>query len=173
MSQPYLAEIRMFGFDFPPVGYAFCDGQILPINQFQSLYSLLGTTYGGDGRTTFALPDLRGRAPTHKGNSNTQGSSNRVLGQKAGTEAHPLAIAEMPPHRHAVRGKNAADEAEPADDRVMGKGEVNVYRSPGTNVAMRPGIASSTGGGQGHNNMQPYITINFSIALTGLFPPSN
>jgi microcystin-dependent protein len=172
MSEPYLAEIRIFSFDFAPRGYAFCDGQILPINQNQSLYSLLGTTYGGDGRTSFALPDLRGRTPIHVGNSSTQGSTSHTLGQKGGEENAPLTVAQMPAHRHTVRGRAAADNAE-AEDEVLGQGEANIYRSPGTNVAMRAGIVANSGSGQGHPNMQPFLAIRFAIAIRGIFPPRN
>lgn len=169
MATPFLAEIRMFSFTFPPPGFADCDGQIVPINQNQALFSLLGTTYGGDGETTFALPDLRGRTPIHAGNSETQGSTSHALGQRAGEELAPLTVAQMPPHRHTVRGKAAA-EADEAEDRVLGEGEVNLYASPGTNVAMRAGIVTNSGGGAGHPNMQPFLVIRFAIAISGIFP---
>lgn len=175
MAEPFLAEIRIVAFGFPPMGYAQCDGGILPINQNQSLFSLLGTSYGGDGQTSFALPDLRGRTPIHAGDSETPGSIDHPLGQRAGTETHVLTEAEMPPHKHAVWGKDGADETEPGDDRVMGRGEVNVYRTPGTSVAMGTGVLGdvvSPALGQGHDNMQPYLALNFLIAIQGTFPPA-
>ena len=166
MSEPFLAEIKMVGFNFPPRGWAGCDGQILPINQNQALYSLLGTTYGGDGRTTFALPDLRGRVPRHVDSSNN-------LGSKTGEETHSLTPAEIPPHSHGRQASaGAANLTSPADalHAVTGGGRrpVTPYTA-GTNLTnMQP--TASAGGGQGHDNMQPFTTLNFVIALQGLFP---
>ena len=162
MSEPFLAEIRIVGFDFAPRGWAQCDGQILPINQNQSLYSLLGTTYGGDGRTSFALPDLRSRVPIHVGNGHAQG-------QKSGAETHALSAQEMPSHRHVVNGtSDGASEARPGGE-LPALTEVNTYAVGGTPVAMNISTTNA-GGGQGHNNMQPYLAVNFCIALQGLFP---
>lgn len=169
MSEPFLAEVRMVGFNFAPRGWAFCDGQILPINQNQSLYSLLGTTYGGDGRTSFALPDLRGRTPIHVGSSN--GTSHQ-LGQKSGEETHTLSVAEMPQHRHEVQASSANADAPIPGGNVLAAAN-NVYHD-GTNLTgLRSGAIAATGGGQAHENMQPYLALNFCIALRGLFPSRN
>lgn len=175
MSEPFLAEIRIVGFNFAPRGWAFCDGQILPINQNQSLYSLLGTTYGGDGRTSFALPDLRGRSPIHVGRAD--GGAYRTLGQKSGEETHTLSSAEMPTHTHAFQGTGqAATTASPGSNRTLAQTAATdpVY-ADGRNdpVVMGAGALLNVGGGQAHENMQPYIALNFCIALQGLFPSRN
>ena len=169
MSEPFLAEIKMVGFNFAPRQFAFCDGQILPINQNQSLFSLLGSTYGGDGRTSFALPDLRGRAPMHVGSGNS-------LGRKDGQENHVLTAAEMPPHSHAQQGTtNAANATDPSGDLLAttagGRRAVTPYVAANNLVAMKN--TQNTGASQGHNNMQPYLAIGFVIALQGLFPSRN
>lgn len=169
MSEPFLAEVRLMGFNFAPRGWAFCDGQILPINQNQSLYSLLGTTYGGDGRTSFALPDLRGRVPIHVGSSN--GSDHR-LGQKSGEETHTLAGNEMPQHTHTPRASNNNGSTRNPVGNVLGRA-LNLYREPDNLTNIRSGSIASVGGGQAHENMQPYIAVNFCIALQGLFPSRN
>jgi len=164
MSEPFLAEIRIVGFNFAPRGWAFCDGQILPINQNQSLYSLLGTTYGGDGRTSFALPDLRGRVPLHVGSGYRQG-------QKGGSETETLSSARMPNHVHVLSGTNdAGTESTPSDARALARATTTAYADPAQLVAMKANSVSSVGGGQAHSNMQPYIAVNFCIALQGLFP---
>ncbi len=169
MSEPFLAEIRIVGFNFAPRGWALCDGQILPINQNQSLYSLLGTTYGGNGQTSFALPDLRGRTPIHTGNGYSEG-------QRFGEETHTLSSAEMPQHGHT--GRASAEEAtEPAvtaaGSEVLATAGAPVYHDAGNLTALGSGSVSSVGGGQAHENMQPFITLNFCIALQGLFPSRN
>ena len=169
MSEPFLAEIRIVGFNFAPRGWAFCDGQILPINQNQSLYSLLGTTYGGDGRTSFALPDLRGRTPIHEGSSN--GSSHQ-LGQKGGEEAHTLAVYEMPGHDHALQATSANGDSPIPANNLLGAYN-NGYRDGTDLTDMASGTVANVGGGQGHENMQPYLALNFCIALQGLFPSRN
>lgn len=171
MSEPFLAEVRMFGFNFPPRGWASCDGQILPINQNQSLYSLLGTTYGGDGRTTFGLPDLRGRSPVHPG-------LDIDLGEAGGAETHQLTEAEMPGHNHTIRvNRFQATQTEPSGNLLATKrrGAYSHYAaaSAGDAVNMRAGTISLTGGSTAHQNMQPYLAINYCIALTGLFPSRN
>lgn len=165
MSEPYLAEIRIMGFNFPPRSWALCDGQILPINQNQSLYSLLGTTYGGDGRTTFALPDLRGRVPIHEG-------SGHSLGQRSGEETHTLGVNEMPAHTHSARASSdAGDTPVPVNSQL---GAVNnLYRAADSLTPLLPGTIANTGGSQGHQNMQPYLTLSFCIALQGVFPSRN
>ncbi|MDY7092530.1 MAG: tail fiber protein [Acidobacteriota bacterium] len=173
MSEPFLAEVRMVGFNFAPRGWAFCDGQILPINQNQSLYSLLGTTYGGDGRTTFALPDLRGRVPIHVGRSN--GGQHHTEGQKSGEETHTLSANEMPQHRHVVQATSNIDQsAIPASTRVLADTAPNeLYTSPDALVNLHSGTITNVGGSQAHDNMQPYLAVNFCIALQGLFPSRN
>lgn len=171
MSEPFLAEVRIVGFNFAPRGWAFCDGQILPINQNQSLYSLLGTTYGGDGRTSFALPDMRGRTPMHVGRSN--GGEDHREGQKSGEETHTLSGAEMPQHDHVLRASANTGNAITAAGHVLSKSLSNVYEDPVSLVAMRAGTVANVGGGQAHDNMQPYLAVNFCIALQGLFPSRN
>lgn len=173
MSEPFLAEIRMVGFNFAPRGWAFCDGQILPINQNQSLYSLLGAIYGGDGQTSFALPDLRGRAPIHKGRNN--GGTDHLLAQKSGEETHTLSLAETPQHNHAVTASSVNADQNAPTGTLLG-GALNLYAPDNQALPLQP-IAQATlanaGGGQAHENMQPYIALNFCIALQGLFPSRN
>ena len=168
MSEPFLAEIRMMGFNFAPRGWALCDGQILPINQNQSLYSLLGTIYGGDGRTSFALPDLRGRTPIHVGQDL---GSTFSEGQKGGQETHTLSAAEMPQHNHTVN-TSAADGNSPIPIDNSLAGYNNGFNS-GSNSVNLTNEVTNAGGGQGHNNMQPTLVVNFCIAIQGLFPPRN
>lgn len=166
MSEPFLAEIRLVGFNFAPRGWAFCDGQILPINQNQSLYSLLGTTYGGDGRTSFALPDLRGRTPIHRDDGHS-------LGQKSGAETVTLTAAEIAAHTHTVKASTGVANQAVATGRILGSADI--YRDPeaANMTALRSGTVTNAGGGQAHNNMQPYLAVNFCIALRGLFPSRN
>ena len=184
MSEPFLAEIRIVGFNFAPRGWAFCDGQLLPINQNQSLYSLLGTTYGGDGRVTFGLPDLRGRVPIHMGNSNTPGSTFHSLGQRSGEENHTLSENELPAHSHSLpaSGDSATSGSltNPPNANNVLAGQPRrtppFYTTPGSNsVNMRTGSIGASGGGspQAHENMQPFLTIRYVIALQGLFPSRN
>ncbi len=163
MSEPFLAEIRIVGFNFAPRGWAFCDGQILPINQNQSLYSLLGTTYGGDGRTSFALPDMRGRTPIHTSAAHSQG-------KKAGAETHTLTVNEMATHGHDLiaSGDNGVSPI-PLNNGLAAA--TNVYApATGTSTPLQPATLTSTGGGQAHDNTQPFLALNFCIALQGLFP---
>lgn len=172
MSEPFLAEVRMVGFDFPPRGWAFCDGQILPINQNQSLYSLLGTTYGGDGRTSFALPDLRGRTPIHVGQGDN--GQHHQLGEKSGEETHTLSVNEIPRHEHAWKASSSDGNSSTAAGHMLAREAGGLYRqSPSNLVDMMPATLSSTGGSQPHENMQPYLAVNFCIALQGLFPSRN
>ena len=166
MSEPFLAEIKIVGFNFPPRGWALCDGQILPINQNQSLYSLLGTTYGGDGRTSFALPDLRGRTPIHSDSSHREG-------EKSGEEVHVLSIAETPTHNHVMRGTSDAASTRTPAGNVPATTSEQIYRSLGTPTNMGSGTTSNTGGSQGHDNMMPFLALNFVIALQGIFPSRN
>ena len=151
-----------------------CDGQILPINQYQSLFSLLGTTYGGDGRTSFALPDLRGRMVLHQGNSGTIGSTNHTLGQKSGEENHYLQTSEMPQHKHTANAStDTADDTDP-DGSVWASQDCNdLYSSGDGDVNMHSSAIANNGGGQGHDNMPPYTTLNYCIAIQGLFPSRN
>jgi microcystin-dependent protein len=158
----------MFSFNFPPRGWADCDGQLLPINQNQSLYSLLGTTYGGDGRTTFGLPDLRGRAPMHEGDGHDQG-------QKSGAEGVALSVSQIPQHTHALRASGDSATSSAAAGNVYARSGARVYKNEpvGTLVSMRAGAIADAGSNQAHNNMQPFLTIRFCIALQGLFPSRN
>jgi len=173
VSEPFLAEVRIVGFNFAPRGWAFCDGQILPISQNQSLYSLLGTTYGGDGRTSFALPDLRGRTPIHVGRSN--GGDDHREGQKGGEETHTLSAAEMPNHDHVARATSANATENNPQGNVLGQA-LNLYVPANVNPTLQPlasATVTNTGGGQAHDNMQPYLALNYCIALQGLFPSRN
>ena len=170
MSEPFLAEIRIVGFNFAPRNWAFCDGQILPINQNQSLYSLLGTTYGGDGRTSFALPDLRGRTPIHVGASN---GTSHPEGQKGGEESHTLSANEMPQHDHTLQASSNTGTSPVPALRLLGRMANQAYHEPTNLAAMHPQTVANVGGGQGHETMQPWLALNFCIALQGLFPSRN
>jgi len=171
MSEPFLAEIRMVGFNFPPRGWALCDGQILPINQNQSLYSLLGTTYGGDGRTSFALPDLRGRTPLHTGSS---GGASHALGSRSGEETHTLAVTEIPQHTHQLRASASdGDDINPAG-HLLAREVGGLYAAGASALTpVQNGTVANAGGSQAHENMQPFLVLNFCIALQGLFPSRN
>lgn len=173
MSDPFVAEIRIFPFNFPPKGWAFCDGQLLPISQNTALFSLLGTVYGGDGKSTFALPDLQGSAPMQPGQG--QGLSLRDLGEMSGVESITLLVSEIPVHTHQMRF-HEVDLAElpvGANNRVLANSaNQNAYQSNASAnlVTMAPQALPPAGGGLPHNNMQPYLTLNFCIALQGVFP---
>ncbi len=171
MSEPFLAEIKIVGFNFAPRGWAFCDGQILPINQNQSLYSLLGTNYGGDGRTSFALPDMRGRIPIHVGTSN--GTDHRQ-GHRSGEETHALSVAEMPNHRHTIRATSDNANSNKPSGKNFARSAVALYAglTAGREAPMRSDHLTSVGG-QSHENMQPWLAVNFCIALRGIFPSRN
>ena len=173
MSEPFLAEIRMFGFNFAPRGWAFCDGQILPINQNQSLFALLGATYGGDGRTSFALPDLRSRVPIHVGA--IPNGDNHSLGSKSGEEGHELTGPETPAHNHSLNPtSDDGDSPVPADSHLaaFNNGYVADTVDPSSLIPLRNDSVTDAGG-QSHNNMQPSLAVQFSIALQGLFPSRN
>jgi microcystin-dependent protein len=166
MAEPFLSEIRLMSFVFAPKGWALCNGQLLPINQNQALFSLLGTTFGGDGRVNFALPDLRGRTPIHVGSGHT-------LGERGGEQAHTLSVAEMPTHFH---GLNASTTDSGGSDNPTGNflgSASNLYHTPASLTPMNPGTIINTGGSQAHQNMQPFLTLNFCIALQGIFPSPN
>jgi microcystin-dependent protein len=174
MSDQFVAEIRIFPFNFAPKGWAFCDGQLLPISQNTALFSLLGTFYGGDGKSTFALPDLQGSAPMQQGQG--QGLSQRVLGELGGEQFVTLLQSEMPVHTHTAQGATAvASVLTPVGNAwasgQKGFGSFYVPSAPATNVQMSPLGTSITGGSQPHNNMMPFLTLNFCIALQGVFPP--
>jgi microcystin-dependent protein len=173
MSEPFLGEIRLFGFNFPPRGWAKCDGQILPISQNQALFSILGTTYGGDGRTTLALPELRGRTPLHVGNSTTSGSVNHNLGNRSGEEAHSLTTDEMPGHDHSVAANTSAATSDEPQGNLPARSGFDAYRSPSSLGTFASETVANTGGGTSHENMQPWLAVNFCIALQGLFPSRN
>ena len=180
MSEPFLSEIKVVSFNFPPKGWALCNGQLLPINQNQALFALLGTTYGGNGQTNFALPNLRGRLPIHFGGAHD-------LGEAAGSTSVTINIQQLPTHIHQLSGRPDIVDADfgPQDptgkvyagaqvslqggNKVAGK----IYANPGSLVALAPNAVSSVGGSQPHNNMMPYLTLNFIIALQGIFPSQN
>ena len=165
MAEPFLSEIRLFSFNFPPKGWAFCNGQLLPINQNQALFALLGTTYGGNGQTTFALPDLRGRCAMHEGDGH-------ILGEKAGTETVTLTQQQMPQHLHFMQAANKdGDLAVPGGNLLANFN--NGYRGASNLVPLLAGTIGNVGGSQAHTNMCPYIVINFCIALQGIFPSQN
>jgi microcystin-dependent protein len=170
MSEPFLAEIRIFAGNFAPRGWAFCNGQLLPIAQNTALFSLIGTTYGGDGRTTTALPNLQGRAPMHPGRG--PGLTARRLGQKGGTETVTLTEAQMPNHTHSLQARGGpANDSAPQDSYLARGVGFNAYHNTaGSMVDMHPQALQNAGGGQLHNNMQPFLTLNFIIALVGLYP---
>lgn len=166
MAEPFLSEIRIFSFSFAPKGWALCNGQLLPINQNQALFSLLGTTFGGDGRVNFALPDLRARTPIHVGSGHT-------LGERGGEQAHTLSIAEVPAHTHVLNGTSNTAVNTPSNTTVLGKSAPQAaYGAPANLTAMDVSIAN-TGGSQAHLNMQPFLTLSFCIALQGIFPSPN
>ena len=165
MAEPFLSEIRIFSFGFAPKGWALCNGQLLPINQNQALFSLLGTTYGGDGRVNFGLPNLQGRVPIHEGSGHT-------LGERGGEQGHTLTISELPTHTHVANAVNAAATASnPNNTRLLSNSiQAALYAPAGNLVAMDPRTIGNVGGSQAHLNMQPFLVLNFSIALQGIFP---
>lgn len=163
MAEPFLSEVRLMSFVFPPKGWALCNGQLLPINQNQGLFSLLGTTFGGDGRVNFALPDLRGRTPIHVGSGHT-------LGERGGEQAHTLSIAELPQHTHVVQASSQTTGAVSLPTGSFLAPVNNSYHSPQNITSLNPASVTNTGGSQAHLNMQPFLTLSFCIALQGIFP---
>jgi microcystin-dependent protein len=165
MAEPFLAEIRLMSFNFAPKGWAMCNGQLLPINQNQALFSLLGTTFGGDGRVNFALPDLRGRVPIHTGDGHT-------LGERAGEQAHTLTLAEMPTHTHVLNGSATnADVVSPGDNQLAQSSQLYGPAAHLTTLDVSTNVG--VGGSQAHLNMQPFLALTFCIALQGIFPSPN
>jgi microcystin-dependent protein len=169
MAEPFLSEIRIMSFNFAPKGWALCNGQLMPINQNQALFSLLGTTFGGDGRVNFALPDVRGRTPIHVGSGHT-------LGERGGEQAHTLSIAEIPTHTHTVNATTIPATTNSPGPTVLTaqSTSANLYASAAQNlVPMSPQMVANVGGSQAHLNMEPFLTLNFCIALQGIFPSPN
>jgi microcystin-dependent protein len=164
MAEPFLSEIRIMSFGFAPKGWALCDGQLLPINQNQALFSLLGTTYGGDGRVNFGLPNLQGRAPLHMGSGHT-------LGERGGEQAHTLSISEIPTHVHTAVASSATGTLPVPAQAFFGVAAEQPYLPPDNNLgAMNPASIATVGGSQAHLNMQPFLVLSFCIALQGIFP---
>jgi microcystin-dependent protein len=166
MSEPFLSEIKIMSFGYAPKGWALCNGQLLPINQNQALFSLLGTTYGGDGRVNFALPNLQGNVPIHVGNGHT-------LGERGGEQAHTLSISELPTHPHQAMASSNTGTVQDAAGNVLGVVPGRVYTDPANLTTLAPSTITTVGGSQAHVNMQPFLVLNFSIALQGIFPSQN
>lgn len=164
MAQPYVGELRLFAGNFAPAGWMFCDGQLLPISENEVLFQLIGTTYGGDGQNTFALPDLRGRVPVHQGNG-------YLLAETGGTESVTLTSAQVPPHTHALRASTAAATGSaPGNALLAATGTVNSYGSGNPDQPMTAGALTPSGGSQPHDNMAPYLAVSYIISLFGIFP---
>ncbi len=170
MADPFVAEIRIFPFNFAPKGWAWCDGQLLPLSQNTALFSLLGTTYGGNGKSNFALPDLQGRAPMHPGQG--PGLSLHDLGETGGSETVSLLESEIPSHSHALVASQADGVERTPNGQLLGTGiGISGYQTPGPLTQLSPNGLAPAGGDQPHNNLQPYLTFYFCIALQGVFPP--
>ena len=164
MAQPYVGEIRMFAGNFAPAGWMFCEGQLLPISEYETLFNLIGTTYGGDGQSTFALPDLRGRIPLHFGNGFT-------LAETGGAETVTLTVSQIPAHSHPLLAANAVgNDPNPNPNVFAESSALSLYQSASPTAAMAPESISSVGGSQPHNNFQPYLCVDFIISLFGIFP---
>jgi microcystin-dependent protein len=163
MAEPFLSEIRIMSFVFAPRGWALCNGQLLPINQNQALFSLLGTTFGGDGRVNFALPDLRARRPSHVGSGHT-------LGERGGEQAHTLSISEIPTHAHVAQASTDTGNLQDPTGQVLATVPGRIYADANSLVALRADTVTNVGGSQAHLNMQPFLVLSFCIALQGIFP---
>ncbi|MBF6595119.1 MAG: phage tail protein [Thermaceae bacterium] len=166
MSEPFIGEVKIISFNFPPRGWAFCNGQLLPIAQNQALFSILGTTFGGDGRQNFGLPNLQGRVPFHLGNG-------FVLGQVGGEQAHTLNQSELPTHTHALQASSSAATSNLPTGNVLAAPKTPLYGPAASLTGLIPASLAPVGGSQPHNNMQPYLVLNFVIALQGIFPTQN
>ena len=166
MGTPFLGELKIVSFNFAPKGWSMCNGQLLPINQNQALFSILGTTYGGNGQTNFALPDLRGRAPLHVG-------QGLVLGQAGGQEFHTVTMSEMPAHTHIVNGTTTVGTLNSGGANVFGVSQTPVYSPPAASTTLDPTTVTNVGGSQPHEDRQPYTVLNVIIALQGIFPSRN
>jgi microcystin-dependent protein len=166
MSEPFLSEIKIVSFNFAPKGWALCNGQLLPINQNQALFALLGTTYGGNGQTNFALPNVRGRVPIHMGNGHT-------LGEAAGSTSVTVNIQQLPTHTHPLNGTTVAATLDAPTNNLVAKTSINSFGGPASLGALAAGTVTNVGGSQPHNNMMPYLVLNFIIALQGIFPSRN
>ena len=163
MAQPYVGEIRMFAGNFAPNGWMFCEGQLLPISEYETLFNLIGTTYGGDGQSTFALPDLRGRVPIHQGNGFT-------LAETGGVETVTLTVSQIPSHTHPLLASTAAGGPNPATNVLATSTAVDVYRESTASNAMAAASITPVGGSQPHTNFQPYLCVNFILSLFGIYP---
>jgi microcystin-dependent protein len=169
MSQPFIGEVRLFGGNFAPIGWAFCEGQLLPINEYVALFSLIGTTYGGDGMNYFALPDLRGRVPVHQG-----GPQGYVMGETGGVETVTLGPAQMPAHTHAMLASTTAASTAHGVAEVLGTSTaMKFYGAGAPNMAMDANALTQVGGQQAHDNMPPFVGLSFIMALFGIFPSQN
>lgn len=169
MTEPFLGEIRMFGFNFAPQGWAFCNGQLLPINQNQALFALLGNMYGGNGTTTFALPNLQSRVPVSQGQG--AGLSSYVAGQAGGAETVTLAAAQMPAHAHSVQASSSAAGSNKPDGRALARSQSHTYAAkPDSSTVVHANMLGEAGSGEPHANIQPYLALNFCIAMVGIFP---
>ena len=166
MAEPFLSEIRLMSFGFAPNGWALCNGQLLPINQNQALFSLLGTTFGGDGRVNFALPDLRGRVPMHVGSGHT-------LGERGGEQAHTLSIAEIPAHAHQAMASADSGSTQDGTGNLLAAVPGRIYTDAANLTSLHPATIPNVGGSQAHLNMQPFLSLSFCIALQGIFPSPN
>ena len=169
MSSPYVGELRLVGFNFAPVGWSMCQGQIVPISENDTLFNLIGTTYGGDGQTTFALPDLQGRTPIHQGTDPSTGS-NYVIGEKAGVESVTLTSNQIPIHNHTLVGTSDAGTSNNAVGDVLGGGQPIYSSNQSPTAILLAGSLPNVGGSQPHDNLQPYLTLNWIISLFGIFP---
>jgi microcystin-dependent protein len=163
MSEPYVGEIRIVGFSFAPVDWAFCDGQLLPISQYSTVFNLIGTTYGGDGQTTFALPNLQSRVPMHQGNGFT-------LGQTGGVENVTLTVSQIPAHTHPVQVNSSGGNSNSPGGNFWANWTGSQYSDQGTNASMNTGVISSVGGSLPHDNIKPYLALNFIFSLFGVYP---